>query len=107
MSHDISRLPKWAQSRIEVLELNVEHWKGKALAGPDDSDTFLGGGLDGRKPLGTRPTVEFFTGPGRGYQERITARLQENGLLYVTADGMIVRPQASNVITVEIGGRPT
>ena len=103
MSNDITRLPKWAQTHIDVLERNVEYWREKTLAGPDNSNTFLGGGLDGRKPLGTSPTVEFYVGAERQYRNRLTARLQENGRLYVTADSLLVKPQASNVVTIEIG----
>ncbi len=37
----LKRLPQWAQNQIERLEANVEFWRGRALVGPKESDTFL------------------------------------------------------------------
>lgn len=50
MSHftdeELAKLPKWAQRRVEVLEREVEHWRGKVTAmDTGASNVALAGGL--------------------------------------------------------------
>ena len=39
MSHDVTKLPKWAQSRIRALEADVEGWKEEAHRAGVDGDS--------------------------------------------------------------------
>ncbi len=52
MSGDISKLPKWAQTEIEVLRRNVSHLEAELAIGPDESDTFIDPYTRDRTPLG-------------------------------------------------------
>lgn len=107
MPNDLTKLPKWAQQEIDRLQRNVEHWKAKATAGPDTSDTWIEHHA-GRTPLGTNVHV-VFTLPG-GHE---LMAYREGHELRVSGDGhnaIAVVPQASNVVKVRpaawIAGEP-
>lgn len=98
--NDVSRLPKWAQRRLEAAEREVEHWKRLAHEGPEDTDTFINTydiGTPGR-PLEKGASIRFKVGGrGRGF---IEAKLRD-GYVEIYADGSIaVQPQSSNVVKV-------
>lgn len=103
------RLPKWAQSEITRLKSNVNYWKAKATAGPDDSDTFVWNGLGDMTPLGDSPTVAFYPksiqrgGIESGFHARIDGKR-----LRVTSPGaemVLIHPSASNSFYVEVDQR--
>lgn len=98
------RLPKWAQSRIEVLERDVEWWTEKATAGPENSDTFVRQAYDKVQPLGDSPRIEYrFSEKAMDsieahlviYDGKPALRISSNG-----GDPIIVTPSASNSIYV-------
>ncbi len=99
------RLPKWARQKIETLRGDVEFWKAKASAGPEDSDTFVAtmyGELD--RPLGRGETIRFIQGRDEWNREvGIEARLESNGRVFITTrDGPLkITPWASNCCYVE------
>jgi len=96
---DLSRLPQWAQSRIEVLERDLASAYAKLAAGPGESDTFADPYGEAVRPLGTGTMIRF---GGPGYDRTVDARWR-NGELVVQAnagmtDEFAIKPQASNTI---------
>lgn len=94
---DVSRLPKWAQRRIENLERDGEHWKKRALAGPEDTNVFALLGME-EKPLAPGSHVRFYLDrrPDRD-PHRIDA-YEQNGKVYVNVGSgrLLFEPQSSN-----------
>lgn len=101
---DLTRLPRWVQNRIEVLERNVEHWKEQALAGPENSNTFVSTYPETGKPLGMNPNIDFYLGDRKDWTKRISVRIDERlGVPYLNVQvgaGIVVVPQASNVVHI-------
>jgi hypothetical protein len=101
-SRDVTKLPKWAQDHITVLERDLAHWKAKASDGPEGADTFVRYYGTDDKPLGTEPTILFvLDGREAGLQVR-----KEGGVLLVSSiDGAVgVQPQSSNVVRIRTEG---
>lgn len=101
---DVSKLPKWAQQRIDVLEQNIDAWKRRALAGPDDADTFAMH-LGEQAPLGSGTTVRFVLGddPRYGIRGRMEVDCRvDRGELYVYggSHGLSVLPWSTNVVKI-------
>lgn len=100
------RLPKAVRYELERLESDVEYWKAKATAGPEDSNTFIqGGGLDrgSDTPLGNSPRIDF---EPDGIYSRITARLTKDGWLELNGyENIIVSPRSGNLVWVKTDGR--
>lgn len=99
--NDVTKLPKWAQREIERLGRDVEYWKAKATAGPDNSDTFIAQHpVD--TPLGDSPRIRFVL-PNGG---RIEAHIVEDHL-QVRSEGssgaLHVVPSAANSIRLRLG----
>lgn len=98
--NDLSRLPKWAQRRLETAEREAAHWKQVAHDGPEDTDTFINTYDLGSKgiPLQKGASIRFIVGDGRrGY---IETKLKD-GYVEVYADESIaIQPQSSNVVKV-------
>lgn len=101
---DVSKLPKWAQQKIDTLERDVAHWKEKATAGPEESDTFVAFSSE-RRPLGKRAYIEFQVLPG--HRGQITAYLDDDAgeLVIHGGDRIMVLPQASNAIRLRMERR--
>lgn len=108
MAKDLSKLPKWAQNRITLLERNVEHLKAKLNAGPEDSDTIADPYGSAPRPLGKGTTVHFVVpkdqlgiqGSGNYY----SVRLNKDGVLEV-GSGMSeldIHPRSSNGFDVDL-----
>lgn len=97
---DTSKLPKWAQQRIDKLERDVEYWKARATEGPENSDTFISWPMDSPKPLGSGYNIRFVVGSGSG--DYIEVRNQQDGSVEVRTAwrGMRIHPTASNTIVV-------
>lgn len=106
VAENFDRLPKWAQQRIETLEANVDYWKKKATAGPENSNTFVTThGLEVDQPLGTGPTVRFMLKGevAHAWRNSVDARVTKEGrLLLMGTDSIAVFPQSSNVVEVEL-----
>jgi len=96
----LSRLPKWAQNRIEVLERNLESARAKLAAGPEDSDTFADIHTAAVRPLGRGTLVRF---GGQGYDCTFDVEWQD-GVLHVqgnassSAQDMVIKPQMTNAV---------
>lgn len=96
MSQDISKLPKWAQSRIEVLENDLAYYKKKyeaALAAQDlAADEHYAIMPKGEKavrfPIGDR------------YDEAFEVRLVGRGLDVRGGSGILIHPRAGNSVEV-------
>lgn len=98
---DITKLPRWAQQKIETQQRDIEYWKNIANAGPDNSDTFIDRYISENKPLGERPTIVFLLADGN----RIQVRLDESRhFVYATSidHSVVVQPQSSNVVRVGV-----
>lgn len=114
--NDVTKLPQWAQQRIELLEGEVARLKAERNAGPDDTDTFvdhLGDYTDGPavqyQPLRKGAVITFWPGPGfpEPRQGRLTAVLAEDNrgpYLEVASTGMAaalaVEPWTTNVVRI-------
>jgi hypothetical protein len=55
----MTRLPKWAQRRIEVLEMRVKELRARLAVGPEASNTFADPHTDSPRPLGEGTIVRF------------------------------------------------
>lgn len=103
---DISKLPRWAQQHIEILERDLAYWRGKAEAGPEESNTFVDGytnsGRNGGTPLGMNTAVRFEV------SERDYFLVEMDGTalrVHGTARGnsaLAVLPRSNNVIEIEL-----
>lgn len=104
---DITKLPRWAQRRIEKLEGDVRYWKGLATVGPDVSDTFAQA-VDGDTPLGAERRVKYMMGgEWDSYIEAHTFK-DSTGPRYVQVRGartLSIVPQATNSFRVYLGKR--
>ena len=97
-TEDVTKLPRWAQSRIQKLERDVDYYQRKLSAGPENSDTFADAYSDARRPLGPGTIVEFRLPEGR-----VRIRTDEHGYLDVNGDDRIqIEPQASNAVRVMV-----
>lgn len=103
---DITKLPVWAQRRIENLNNDVEYWKRKVgeAANPDSKVRAWGGSVDDDFGLPDDFLVQFRPDENQRIDVRISSRgaylevRSYNGTIQVT-------PQASNVIHVREGDR--
>ncbi len=108
MDHDVSRLPKWAQDRIRVLEIDKARWKQSAQQVADgESNVYLRdytGDGEFRRALPQNSHVIFVVEDGSievGFRD---------GTLDVRTEGLganqrlAVFPVSSNVI--EVAARP-
>jgi hypothetical protein len=96
-------LPKWAQQELHRLERDLESWRSRATAGPEDSDTFLwGGGIGGEhdKPLGRRAQILFRF--GKRWHDEFQVQLKGEELWINGGDGLAVLPHSSNVVKLRI-----
>jgi hypothetical protein len=90
---DVSKLPKWAQLYVEMLQRDLKYAYRQAAEGPGDSDIFLDWYTD-QKPLGRRKTVRFVLADGHWVDVS-----SSNGVLTVLADDtLLVASRSSNVV---------
>jgi hypothetical protein len=91
-------LPKWAQRELASLEADLAAARAALSVGPDDADTFADPYADPPRPIGRGGLIRF----GGLWPYAFDARLV-GGALEIRGEGAIsVRPQASNVIVVEV-----
>ncbi len=97
----LARLPKWAQRRIALLEMRVAEARARLEErGPEGSLVCADPFGDPPLELGD-PTVQFRIGGGRAY-DNIQVRLtgDRRGLYIMGSEGVVVRPGASNTLTI-------
>lgn len=111
---DLTKLPKWAQRRIENLERDLGHWRERALATErnDETDTGI---RDYTADFGTprflRSGAHVLFGVQRregpnGYASYDGIECSwRDGHLYVSTanDALLAQPQSSNVLKVRRG----
>lgn len=106
MAQDLSKLPRWAQQKIEVLEMDRAHWKEIATAGPKTSNTFVGHGTLYDTPLGMYPTIRFVLpapAPVQNDRAYVTATLRSDDTIQIMGTrGILLSPQSSNVIHIRL-----
>jgi len=101
---DVTKLPKWAQSKIRVLEMRVRELRAKLAEGPEGADTFADPYADEARPLGKSTRIEFVFDAEK--REHIQAHLDEDKhgkyLEVYGNTGLSIEPSASNVLRVRI-----
>jgi hypothetical protein len=100
--HDISGLPKWAQTEIQRLQRNESSYIARLSAGPEDSDTFADPYSDARRPLGKGTSIEFDLD---GTKVRVRLDRTHDGTPYLDVngvDGLAVYPRASNSVMIRV-----
>lgn len=98
---DVTRLPKWAQRRLEVLEADLADARSRLAAGPEDSDTFADPYRDVPRPLGRGTMIRFGDVEGGAFHvnfEDGQLRIQFSSL---RSRGLVVLPESSNSVRVE------
>lgn len=116
-THDLSKLPRWAESRIRNLEAEVASLRAH-VNGEDtpETDTYVDDLVGGQlRPLGAAPWLRFHlapkpTDPGpRGLRSArrgtldvsITERYGRRVLQVRTSEGgIVVRPTGGNEVTI-------
>jgi len=97
-THDITRLPKWAQDEFLRLQYNEVYWKKKATAGPEDSNTFIQHYPENR-PLGDSPRIVYRWG-----DQEVMVCIMDGHLRVEAQHGALhVIPSASNSIRLRVG----
>ncbi len=101
---DLSKLPKWAQQKIQKLRADVIWWKGKfeATLGGEGSTGVAVRTADGLMPLPEGTEVVFAVGERDGaddpYFQKVSFRLDEYGDIKVCANDRALAfiPSSSN-----------
>jgi hypothetical protein len=99
--NDYSKLPKWAQSEIDVLKKNIEHYKEQfRQMSEKDTNTFMTRGLrDNDVGLPRDSSIRFVF----GLRKEIDVRIDMDNNLYVSGlDTLQIIPWASNVVKIRI-----
>lgn len=95
-----AKLPKWAQNELYRLRTNETYWKAQALAGPEQSNTFVVQDGESIKPLGDSPNIRFNLGPD--WHEKIEVRVEGNRVLVYGGDTLAVMPRSSNYCEIRL-----
>jgi hypothetical protein len=109
MPEDITKLPKWAQRRIEIAEREADRLREELAGQFPGTDTFRAPYFDRRDnnsngiPLPKGETIRFKLGPK--WEQYIDCMIRDDTvdgpLVEVRAGyGMLVEPQSSNAIRV-------
>lgn len=106
--YDISKLPKWAQRRMALLEMRAREADDRLRArAPAESSVRADPYSDVPLELGD-PTVQFDLGaPDRhGRVPHIRVRRTDDGGLYIYASELLaIRPQSSNTCELQVVNR--
>lgn len=100
VARDVTKLPKWAQTRIDTLERNNAYLKAVLAEGPEDSDTFADPYSDSPRPLGKRTMIRFDVGDSS--REHFDVRLEGDVLEVYGGSALMLRPHAANVVKLKI-----
>lgn len=98
MAQDVTKLPKWAQQRIETLERNLAHAHAKLAEGPKDSRVFSNPYAESPTPLGRDPHILFKVGPDFG--EEIHVTIDGKGIKVMGGSRIAIFPQDANVMQI-------
>ena len=101
---DISKLPKWAQRDIQVLEANLRsaRRKLKEIAGEGETEVYLQQHMENDIPLPAGSQIRFMV-PGRGQpndRHHIDARVEGDGLRLYGSRCVEIRPGSANNILI-------
>jgi len=106
---DISKLPKWARERIELLEMRLKEANekidnlGSTGVDPEGPSVHVGTRDNGMTPLIVMPhrtQVNYILSKDK--RRRILVRSEADDAVYVNADDMIsIHPQASNSVFIK------
>lgn len=102
MTEDVTKLPKWAQTKIHVLEMRLAEARAEnAQISAGATDTFVDTRIDGvpTKYLPNGTEVTFAVGRDRS---QIRVRREHDVLLINGDDTLAVMPWAANMIKVGI-----
>ena len=100
---DITKLPKWAQSRIQRLERDIAFYQERLAEGPENSDTFAEPYATPPRPLGRETTVELRLGDnGEAIHVRTERDTRGRRSVYVYGSNMhlSVQPLSSNTLRI-------
>jgi len=103
-THDISKLPKWAEQEILLLTSNLEYYKNKAkeIKGEKKTDTYLSQGINEPLPLPNNSHVIFVINSSRSITtQQIQVRVVDNGIEISGCDRLVIKPHASNTCRIE------
>lgn len=104
MSEDITRLPKWAQTKIEVLEMRVREARDREtamFANPADTDTlFFDAYHYNPRPLPKGTRVRFLL--GKHALDVYVGRSGEFVEVYTIAGHPVILPWMGNIFHVEV-----
>jgi hypothetical protein len=98
---DVTKLPQWAQRRIEKLERDLAHARDKLSQGPENSDTFADAYSENPRPLGQGTTIRFVYGDR--WHQQFQARLDGDTLHVSGGNSIFIEPRASNSVYVKVG----
>jgi len=101
---DISKLPKWAQRRIEMLEANIAHYKEKAYAaarGDAGSPIVISQYGEGDDIGLPEETIRFFPDP-KDRRHYIDVRRQPYGVEVRSNPLLGIRPTSSNAVLLTL-----
>ena len=109
IERDLTKLPKWAQDMISVLQKNCEYYKiqMEGMTGVVDTNTYfdlaLGSLEERRVGLPDREIIYFYDGT-----HTLAVQSSEEGGVTVRpkwASRIRVYPQSSNVVRIEVVGK--
>lgn len=110
MSHDVTRLPKWAQGRIAQAEQSARYWREKmTFADSGDTEVFIRRFGVGNIGLPPESMVSFMVTNDDETTGRFDVRLGEDQRLEVIGVGAVglsdqvrVIPRSTNLFYVEL-----
>jgi len=102
---DVNRLPKWAQRKIQSLEMHLTEAKNEVLviSSKESTDTrILRGPFDAPMNLPNRSQIEFT--PKNGKSIEVALRHDDNeGITVMASHGSLrVMPWATNVVRIYV-----
>ena len=103
MSHDVTKLPKWAQSRIQTAERNVADLQRDAVAMHDgESEVVIERYGEDSIYLPPETTITFHV-----YGGKVDVRVRDEKLTVMgrgqsISDGLSIQPSSSNVLYVAL-----
>ena len=107
MSHDVTKLPKWAQSRIQTAERNVADLQRDAVAMHDgESEVVIERYGEDSIYLPPETTITFHVYGGKVdvsvRDEKLTVMGRVMGRGQSMSDGLLIQPSSSNVVYVTL-----
>jgi len=97
MAEDITKLPKWAQKRIELLEGAVDYLghKLKQWEGEEETNVVYLDGLNTERPLPKDATIRFYND-----DEWINVRVEGGGIHVTGQRCLAIFPYVANVVNI-------